>query len=167
MEQLKMTRRAAPVREVPLPEGFSYEFYRGLPEQRADWLKICKEGLIGPDAGEAAFDAAIAHYPDLDPFNDLIFVLTGSGARVATIAFVLHKNGVGYVHMVCCLEAYRGRGIGAAMNSFALAQLEARGAAYSYLTTDDFRLAAIKTYLRAGFEPCAETDEMKARWEKK
>ena len=109
MEQLKMTRRSAPVKELPLPEGFSYEFYRGLPEQRADWLKICKEGLIAPDATEATFDSAIAHYPDLEPLNDLIFVRTGSGERVATIAFVLHKNGAGYVHMVCCLEAYRGR----------------------------------------------------------
>lgn len=33
-----------------------------------------------------------------------------------------------------------------------------------YLKTDDFRLAAIKTYLRMGFEPLIDDDTMPGRW---
>ncbi|MBO4327556.1 MAG: GNAT family N-acetyltransferase [Clostridia bacterium] len=164
-QQLKMIRRSGPVKQVPLPEGYTFEYFTGLREQIEDWIEICREGLISPLSGEEAFMAAIANYPDLKPAKDLVFVRDGKGERVATIAFVLHSNGAGYVHMVCCKKAHRGRGIGDAMNSFALSRLEERGAAYSYLTTDDFRLGAVKTYLRAGFEPCIDTDEMRERWD--
>ena len=149
---------------MPLPEGYSFEFFTGLREQMDDWIAICKEGLISPLSGEETFYGAIVNYPDLKPQEDLVFVRDVKGERVATVAFVLHKDGAGYVHTVCCKEAHRGKGIGDAMNSFALSRLEDRGAVYEYLTTDDFRLGAIKTYLRAGFEPCIDTDEMKERW---
>ncbi len=164
-QQLKMIRKSSPVRELPLPDGYSYEYYTGDEAQVSDWLRICKEGLIEPSAGNECFRSVIVNYPDLDPENDLIFVLAPGGERVATIAFVLHPGGVGYLHMVCCLEAFRGIGIGAAMTSFALAQLEMRGIRYTYLTTDEFRLAAIRSYLSAGFEPCEDSDEMRSRWE--
>ena len=160
MEQLKMIRRSAPVKEVPLPPGFEYERYCGLEAQVEDWLRICKAGLLPPDAGRQFFRDHIANYPDLTPENDLIFVRSCVGERVATIAFVLHPGGVGYLHMVSCAESARGLGIGAAMTSFALARLEERGIDYTYLTTDDFRL-----YLRAGFEPCEDNAGMRARWD--
>ena len=159
-----MIRRSAPVNEYPLPSGFEYERYCGLDAQIDDWLRICKEGLIAPSAGRQGFLDTIAHYPDLDPAEDLIFVRTATGERVATIAFVLHPGGVGYLHMVCCLPAFRGLGIGTAMTSYALARLEARGIEYTYLTTDDFRLPAIRSYLRAGFVPCEDNAEMRFRW---
>ena len=60
-----------------------------------------------------------------------------------------------------------GKGIGHAMLRHALRQLEARGCTHSVLTTDDFRLAAIKTYLDAGFVPVIEDDpesDVRARW---
>ena len=63
----------------------------------------------------------------------------------------------------------RGKGIGHAMLRYALQMLEARGCTYSVLTTDDFRLAAIKTYLDAGFVPVIEQDpesDVRMRWEK-
>ena len=36
----------------------------------------------------------------------------------------------------------------------------------AHLTTDDWRLPAIKTYLNVGFKPDVSDDEFKARWEK-
>ncbi len=166
MEQLKMTRAPGPAAAIPLPEGYEYEYYAGLPGQVGDWLRICKEGLLEPGADAAVFKAAIEDYPDLDPLKDLVFVKTTGGERVATSAFVLHKDGRGYIHMVCCLVEHRGRGIGRAMISLALTKLWERGAGPAFLTTDDFRLPAIKTYLEAGFLPDANTEEMKERWRK-
>lgn len=70
--------------------------------------------------------------------------------------------------MVGSLPECRGLGIGKAMLSKALMILHGRGCAVTTLTTDDFRLAAIKTYLDAGFRPVlwpdAESD-MRQRWD--
>ena len=54
------------------------------------------------------------------------------------------------------------------MLAYALEKLEARNCTYSILTTDDFRLAAIKTYLDAGFRPVLWADsesDQRARWD--
>jgi hypothetical protein len=55
------------------------------------------------------------------------------------------------------------------MLAHALQMGEARGVPYTVLTTDDHRLAAIKTYLDAGFLPVLYNDpdsDMRARWDK-
>ena len=35
----------------------------------------------------------------------------------------------------------------------------------AYLTTDDWRIPAIKSYLRIGFTPDISTEDFKARWD--
>ena len=73
------------------------------------------------------------------------------------------------------MPVVRGKGIGHAMLSRGLEMLCQRTASESMpdgpeilLTTDDFRLAAIKTYLDAGFLPVLVSDpesDMRARWD--
>ena len=167
MKQLKMHRGGVPVQARALPQGYDYEFYDGRQEQIADWLELCLDALI-PDKNENWFTSTILEYPDLCPERDLFFVVEQStGRRVATTAAVCHGQ-EGYIHMVAAAPEVRGRGIGHAMLRFALQQLEERGCTYSVLTTDDFRLAAIKTYLDAGYVPVIEQDpesDLRARWE--
>lgn len=167
MKQLKMRRERAPVAVRELPQGYAYEFYQGSAEQIADWLQICHGALL-PDQNESWFTSTILQYPDLCPERDLFFVIEqGTGKRVATTAAVCHGQ-EGYIHMVAALPEIRGKGIGHAMLRYALAMLEERGCTYTVLTTDDFRLAAIKTYLDAGFAPVIEQDpesDVYARWE--
>ena len=54
------------------------------------------------------------------------------------------------------------------LNSVAMTALYEAGAQVAYLTTDDFRLPAIKSYLKAGFYPVLyareEYDTMRQRW---
>lgn len=168
MKQLKMRRESAPVAERALPQGYEYEFYSGKREQIEDWLSLCLDALI-PTMEEKWFTDTILSYPDLCPEKDLFFVVEReSGRRVATTAAVCHGN-EGYIHMVAALPEVRGKGIGHAMLRHALGMLQARGCTYTVLTTDDFRLAAIKTYLDAGFVPVIEQDpesDLRARWEK-
>ena len=167
MKQLKMRRESAPVVARELPSGYAYESYYGSAEQVTDWLAICYEALI-PDQDPKWFTSTILEYPDLCPERDLLFVIEqGTGKRIATTAAVCHGN-EGYIHMVAALPEVRGKGIGHAMLRHALGTLQARGCTYTVLTTDDFRLAAIKTYLDAGFEPVIEQDpesNVRARWE--
>ena len=169
MKQLKMIRCGGDLKIRTLPEGYAYQNYSGSEEEIQDWLTICRHGLIAEDAQKECFTSAIEAYPDLDPQRDLFFVLDDEGRRVATTAAVLHKNQEGYIHMVAALPACRGLGIGHAMLYHALAALSRRGSEYVTLTTDDHRLAAIKTYLDAGFAPVLYPDsesDMKERWDR-
>ena len=168
MKQLSMRRESAPVKSRELPQGYFYEAYSGQRAQIDDWLELCFEALI-PTKEEKWFMDTILQYPDLCPERDLFFVIEQStGRRVATTAAVCHGK-EGYIHMVAAAPDIRGKGIGHAMLRYALQMLEARGCMYSVLTTDDFRLAAIKTYLDAGFMPVIEQDpesDVRMRWEK-
>ena len=167
MKQLRMRRECVPVQPRELPVGYAYEYYDGRAEQIADWLEICYEALL-PDKNESWFTSTIVQYPDLCPERDLFFVIEqATGKRIATTAAVCHGK-EGYIHMVAALPEVRGKGIGHAMLRYALKVLEERGCTYTVLTTDDFRLAAIKTYLDADFVPQVEVDpesDVRARWE--
>ncbi|MBQ7322158.1 MAG: GNAT family N-acetyltransferase [Clostridia bacterium] len=169
MKQLKMIRYRAPICKRALPEGWRYELYHGTREEIADWIEICKNGLFGPNLNEEAFGKYILRWRDLVPEKDLFFVVNAEGMRVATIAYVRYADGTGYVHCVGSLPETRGKGVGHAMISHALEMGEEREVSHTVLTTDDFRLAAIKTYLDAGFLPVLYHDpdsDMGARWDK-
>lgn len=72
----------------------------------------------------------------------------------------------GYIHMVACRPEYRGMGLGNVLNNIALKFLYDAGCNNAYLTTDDFRLPAIKSYITAGLLPVLynDADEMESRW---
>ena len=168
MKQLKMLRPQGPLKVKHLPQGYTYQDYQGTDEEMQDWLTICRHGLIDECADVGAFLLSIVTYPDLDPKRDLFFVVNPQGRRVATTAAVLHTGGEGYIHMVAALPESRGQGIGHAMLYHALQRLQMRGSAYTTLTADDHRLAAIKTYLDAGFLPVVYHDpnsDMRQRWD--
>lgn len=168
MKQLKMLRPNQPLLPRKLPQGYTYDTFHGTDAEIEDWLCICRYGLIDEGAAAETFTSTIVAYPDLNPKRDLIFVLDEKGERVATIAAVLHGSDQGYIHMVAAKPSCRGKGIGHAMLYHALEMLISRGATYVTLTTDDFRLPAMKTYLDAGFLPVIYHDpdsDMKARWD--
>lgn len=167
MQQLMMLRPAAPVTPRPLPAGYAFVPFGGTQAEISDWLTICAAGLL-PNTDAHWFEDSIRNYPDLDPARDLFFVTDAGGARIATSAAVRHADGTGYIHMVGALPACRGKGIGHAMLAHALEELQARACPVVTLTTDDHRLAAIKTYLDAGFRPVLRYDpdsDMRARWD--
>ena len=67
--------------------------------------------------------------------------------------------------MVATKTEARGKGIGNLMSFFAVKILKEKGMETVYITTDDFRIPAIKTYLKCGFYPDVSTDDFKLRWE--
>ena len=174
MRQLKMLRPSAPVTPRPLPEGYRYGSYDRTEEQLTQWLDMNLKGQLLPETPPESgnwrdwFKVTVLDYTDLNPDEDIIYVYAPDGQMVATICAVKHGTDQGYIHMVATHPDSRGKGIGHAMLAYALEKLEARGCTYSVLTTDDFRLAAIKTYLDAGFRPVlwedAESDQ-RARWD--
>jgi len=174
MGQLKMLRPSAPVRPRALPEGYTYCGYDRTESQLTAWLDMCRAGQLlpenPPEGGNYRdwFKVTVLDYADLNPYEDVIFVRDPAGGAVASICAVKHGEEQGYIHMVAAHPASRGKGIGHAMLAYALEKLEARGCTYSILTTDDFRLPAIKTYLDAGFRPVLWSDpdsDQRGRWD--
>jgi mycothiol synthase len=60
---------------------------------------------------------------------------------------------------------HSGRGLGRVVTAAATTRLVERGVSCIYLQTDDFRLPAIRTYLRLGFVPHLWSDGMAERWQ--
>ena len=168
MEQLAMKRRKGNLTVRELPEGFEYENYCGKEEQISDWLKICRHGLINEESGKECFEEAILKHEWIIPEKDLFFVKDRNKKRVATITGIAFKEpNVGYIHMVAADPSVSRMGIGPAMLYHAMKYLEERGVDGYFLTTDDFRLPAIKIYLDAGFEPDYNSpDNTPERWNK-
>ncbi len=168
MEQLIMIFHGDSVKEYPFPQDYRIEYYNGDPKQVEDWINICKEGVgLLTDDPEADFKNVIINMPGLVPETDLIFIVSPEGERAATIAFFIDpEDNTGLLHMVCCAEKFRGKGIGNAMTSYAVKRLLDRGAYDIKLRTDDFRIPAICSYLRFGFQPLYFCDGMEERWAK-
>lgn len=174
MRQLKMLRPSSPVIPRALPEGYRFSLYRGTEEEVDVWLELCRQGQLLPTlppeggADRDWFERMVVNWDGLRPEEDLIFAVDPEGIPVATLCAVRLGDGQGYIHMVATRPDCRGRGLGHASLALGLSMLEARGCPHTYLTTDDFRLAAIKTYLDAGFRPVLWDDpdsDQRARWD--
>ena len=90
---------------------------------------------------------------------DAVYVVAFEGEPVAT-ASSRHDHerfaGSGYVHWVGALPTHSGKGLGSALMDQMLVDFRARGYRDAVLETDDFRLPAIRTYLRHGYVPVTE-----------
>ena len=169
MKQLKMQAIVAERKEErALPQGYAYEKFGGSLKDIRDWEAIIEESFGACPNAEGYFQASIAQYLDCVPTQDVWFVVNEKGERVATITTITHKDGSGYVHMVGAKSSEQGKGLGHSMARYALKVFATRGVERVVLTTDDFRFAAIKTYLGAGFIPVIYHDDesdMYARWD--
>ncbi len=165
MAQLKMFWLAGtPIADLTLPEGYSFSNYKEVSDKMA-WVECCKNGLVGDDADETAFDDSIIDADFCVPETD-VFFLDYEGEHVGTITAIYHPDkNIGQVHMVGIKTEFRGKGLGKYINNIAVKKLNAQGVDYIYLTTDEWRKGAVKSYLSAGFIPVEYDEGMKERWE--
>ncbi len=153
MEQLKMRwtndRKHAP--ELNIPDGCEIKRFTEL------------DGLSDGRKDADFYGSLMLDWPDYS--EDKNFFIVSDGEPAATLTVVCHpENMEGYIHMVACKEKFRGRGFGTLLNNLALKVLKDEGMETAYLTTDDWRIPAIKSYLRAGFVPVIPDGDMDARW---
>ena len=169
MSQLKMYwLKGTPIRDLELPEGYTIVNYKDEADKMA-WVECCKNGLIGDNATAAAFDDSILEVEDVNPEED-VFFLDYEGEHIGTISAIYHpETKVGQVHMVGIKTEFRGKGLGKYINNIAVKKLAAQGADHIFLTTDEWRKGAVKSYLSEGFIPVEydgdEGEDMKGRWE--
>ena len=163
--QLKMYLELKPA-EFPKPFGsVTYRTYDGPRKDRLDWLEICKDGLVGDKDGEDTFNSSFYGKPDFID-SDLYFIFDG-GEPVATICGIYEKDsGHGYVHIVSVRKSARGKGLGDYINKIIIAHLSLYPCKIVYLKTDEWRVPAIRSYLKSGFLPVDCDDDMEGRWVK-
>lgn len=135
--------------------------------------------------GDEAGQVRVMHVAGFDTWNeeklaewwktralpDGVFVVVheASGEIVATAMAShrpspLHPCG-GELGWVAADPGHAGRGLGRVVCAGALKRFLDAGYRRLYLSTDDFRLAAIKTYLKMGFRPFLFAPDMEKRWQ--
>ena len=169
MEQLLMQANM-PYKEMNrrLPEGYRFVLFKECARDIADWKAIIMNSPAPLDGADSCYHLMIEIYPDVNKEKDIHFIENACGERVASITTITHKDGTGYVHMVKARQSERGKGLGHAMAEYALDIFRNRGVEQVILTTDDFRLPAIKTYLDAGFLPVvhgSRDSDINKRWD--
>ena len=146
--------------EIRLPEGFSIRSFQNGWDK--EW-----EAIIG-----AAFQTTISFHDTIalckqyKPAN-VLFICDGETPVGTATAWCRDDlpEGTGYLHMVGVLPGYGGKGLGLAISLAVLHNLKQSGYTKVFLHTDDFRLPAIKQYLRLGFKPVYNSEGAAERWQ--
>ena len=151
-------------KEFTLPEGYTITKYNGTDADMDAWVECCRNGLAGPNDTREKFMRSICCRNDVDLYSDVFFI-EHEGEKVATITAIDRAdNGMGYIHMVAIREDYRGKGLGRPLNQIAMNKFAENKVRMCYLTTDDWRKAACKSYLSAGMYPVNHDVDMVDRW---
>ena len=145
------------------PAGFGLRTFR--PGDEDAWLTLLQTGEFGA-WDRVRLDLMLKH-PHIKVPADGIFFATVDDRPVGTASTYLHPvDGridpeLGWVVVD---PEHRGHGLGTVVCRAVLAYVRRLGYDHAYLLTDDFRLPAIKTYLRLGFEPVLTDPSHPARW---
>ncbi len=167
MEQLVMrwTNDGKEAEYPSLPDNVTVGTVRDRENGIDEWLDIVQYDLAWEPISHEFYRKCMVGHPGYE--DDRCFLFCLDGKAVATVCVICDREKAeGYIHMVGSKPEVRGRGIGNLMNDYAAAVLKKEGMKTAYLTTDDWRIPAIKSYLRANFVPDETTDDFRARWAK-
>ncbi|MBN1553669.1 MAG: GNAT family N-acetyltransferase [Phycisphaerae bacterium] len=144
---------------VVVPKGYSLRSFRDGEETA--WETIIAESF----EQTIEFDTRMRSDPAFQP-ERILFITRGDTPVATASAWYMDKYGpdLGYIHMVGVLPSHQGKKLGYWVNLAALHYFAAENRKGAVLQTDDFRRAAIKTYIRLGFEPCLVHENQRERW---
>ena len=161
-KQLFMVADASRARKLAAPELPAGHQLRGIrPGDRSAWIELLAASGVDEWTVEK-FDAYTA-----EPER-----LAGSRAvecdgRLVAAAFASQRSRdplAGALDYVVCHPEHQGRRLGLIVCAAVIEHLADQGYATISLQTDDWRLAAIKTYFNLGFEPVMTRADMPGRW---
>ena len=169
--QLRMWRPSLEgLPEVVVPEGYGLRTFREGDERAWGEIMESPEG-IGREWTVEKVRSSMMEKPQFEEAG-LFFVTSDAEGGKPVASATAWRNAAagertGYVHMVCALPEHRGRGLGRLVTLATLKYMRERGDQDVLLQTDDFRIAAIRSYLGLGFVPVYEDDPASdhvARW---
>lgn len=149
----------------PLPPGYEVRVARGTADEEALARVMTAAFPEDPSWTVERVRAGLTEAADVLA----VYVVTWEGVPVAT-ASSRHDPKLwpetGYVHWVGGLPEHGGKGLGSALMLQLLQDFRDRGYRNAVLETDDFRVPAIKMYLRHGYLPVYEPrgEDHRERW---
>lgn len=146
--------------QLILPDGIAV--HTEYADSPAVWEEIIDDSF----GSHHNYDETMRTRPGYRPEG--VFFASLNGVDCATAAAVEKTEfpGYGWIHMVGVRSSARGHGLGRIVVHAALLDMAARGFTKAGLTTDDFRIPAICTYLSLGFEPAMDHESYPERWKK-
>lgn len=158
----QLIMRAKDLSNLPplkLPEGMTLHTHRDGDE--ASW-----EDIIESAFGKRYDFGLLDRLGDYKPEH--VIYVEKDGKNIATATAVENQTypGEGWFRMIGTHADARGLGAGRLVCLAALHSLRDRGYKSVVLSTDDYRIPALKLYLSLGFEPVYSHESHKARWEK-
>ena len=166
MEQLKMywENDGTPALPLEFPEEFTLVTMPELANGVEQWLDIMQHGLSDKREDASYYKTCMLDLPCYE--EDKCFFIMYGGKAIATLTVVCDpETKDGLIHMVGSLPECRGKGVGNMLCAVADHVLKTTGMKTARLRTDDFRVPAIKTYLRIGFKPDLSTEDYVQRWD--
>ena len=157
-----MRRALADLPPLHLPQG--YEIRHCGPDDAADLARLLSLAFQEPWTTDRA-DKEFFQSPSVFRTFGVIY----GGALVATASAQIYPANaphIGTVHWVGADPVHKGKGLGYAVSLQVLHELSVLGCREANLTTDDPRLAAIRTYLKLGFTPYHTDGSHAVRWQK-
>jgi mycothiol synthase len=147
----------------PLAEGYALRLASGPEDERA--LARVLTAAFGEPWDIARVQSSLTQTPEVIA----VHVATWQGEIVATASCLSEPAGAqapGWVHWVGALPDHTGKGLGTALVVRVLEDFAGRGYRSARLLTDDFRLPAIRSYLRCGLLPVynAGSEDHRERW---
>jgi mycothiol synthase len=150
------------VPETRPPKGYRIRFYEdGDHEALAGVFQQCF------DPGWSS-DRVLKTFVEDSLWSPYRMCVLCRGAEVigtATAWESRQRPGHGMLHYLAVLPAHRGKHLGFMLAARVLVLLKGMGYADAWLSTDDFRLPAIRTYLALGFDPVCTDKSHAERWE--
>jgi predicted dehydrogenase/GNAT superfamily N-acetyltransferase len=151
-----------PVPSAPLPAGYELRQYTEADE--AAYIELMdKAGFTGwtPEQVRGMIRQVL-------PDGFFLVVHRPTGRLVATTVSI-HRPTDRYPYggelgWVAGDSEHKGKGLGMVVCAAATARLLQAGYRRIYLQTDDFRLPALKTYLKLGYRPDFSHESMEERW---
>jgi GNAT superfamily N-acetyltransferase len=154
-----------------LPPELRFRTYREGDEP--SWAVLMNTGQMGEWTAQRAREQLTARpTPQFDPqgFFVLAAPLQGSGGaeRLAGAACAWlrdpEERETGVLHMVCVLPEHRGRGLSYPLCLAVLHRFRERAYRRVSLSTHEWRLGAVKVYLRLGFQPLYRHPRHPEQW---
>jgi predicted dehydrogenase/GNAT superfamily N-acetyltransferase len=151
--------------KLPLDLPAEYRLRQYEARDADDYIALMHAGDLG------AWDAARVQSTFEATLHEGLFIVEHLPTQKAVATAMalhrptdLHPHG-GELGWVACHPDHRGKRLGQLACAAVINLFLARGYREIYLLTDDFRLPAIQTYLRLGFEPMRFSEEMHSRWQ--
>ena len=162
-KQLSMSITAQKFRrleDVAVPEGYVLRGYR--PGDEDGWVSLLNEGAFETSWDRDRLDEYLSDQERREGSRVIVH-----DDEIAAATFASRREGpvrVGVLDYVVSHPDHRNNGLGRAVCAAVLRFFAERGYETVTLTTDDWRLPAIKVYLSLGFEPQMTREDMHGRW---